>query len=102
MGLWAGDKAGGCVRVLYDPTFSERGVLMCAGRKLRAKDPFDFQVRPCRLRCHPLSFGVKPATEYDFPYAARVHQGSATHVRKDAKGCSDKSHSLHGHCALEY
>ena len=33
------------MRALYDPTFSERGVLMCAGRKLRAKDPFDFQVR---------------------------------------------------------
>ncbi len=33
------------MRVLYDPTFSERGVLMCAGRKLRAKDPFDFQAR---------------------------------------------------------
>ena len=41
----AGDKASGCVRALYSPTFSERGVLLCAGRKLRAKDPFDFQAR---------------------------------------------------------
>ena len=80
------------MRVLYDPTFSERGVLMCAGRKLRAKDPFDFQVRPCRLRCHPSSVWVTPAIKHDSP----SKQG-ATHVRKDGKGCSDKSHSLHRH-----
>ena len=79
------------MRVLYDPTFSERGVLMCAGRKLRAKDPFDIQVRQCRLRCHPLSFGVVPLTKYNSPNASRVHQGLAMHVRKDAKSCSDKS-----------
>lgn len=38
-----GDKAGGCVRALYDPTLSERGVLLCAARKPRAKDPLDFE-----------------------------------------------------------
>ena len=41
----AGDKQGGCVRVLYDATLSTRGVLLAAGRKPRAKDPFDFEVR---------------------------------------------------------
>lgn len=47
-----GDKAGGCVRALYDPTLSERGVLLCAARKPRAKDPLDFEVssQPLALR----------------------------------------------------
>ena len=40
----AGDKKAGSVRVLYSPALSERGVLTCASRKLRPKDPFDFQV----------------------------------------------------------
>jgi hypothetical protein len=40
----AGDKQGGCVRVLYDTTLSTRGVLLAAGRKPRTQDPFDFQV----------------------------------------------------------
>ncbi len=39
-----GDKSGGCVRGLYDPTLSERGVLLCAARKPREKDPLDFEV----------------------------------------------------------
>lgn len=46
----SGDKSGGCVRALYDPTLSERGVLLCAARKPRAKDPLDFEVT-----AHPLS-----------------------------------------------
>lgn len=41
-----GDKAAGVVRALYNPSLSERGVLLCAHRKPRPKDPFDFQVRP--------------------------------------------------------
>lgn len=32
------------MRGLYDPTLSERGVLLCAARKPRAKDPLDFEV----------------------------------------------------------
>lgn len=32
------------MRALYDPTLSERGVLLCAARKPRAKDPLDFEV----------------------------------------------------------
>ncbi len=65
----AGDKSGGCVRGLYDPTLSERGVLLCAARKPRAKDPLDFEVsslysapntqscnnRTCMVRLHALS-----------------------------------------------
>lgn len=30
--------------MLYDPTFSEKGVLQAAGRKPRVQDPLDFQV----------------------------------------------------------
>lgn len=41
--MGTGDKSGGCVRGLYDPTLSERGVLLCAARKPRAKDPLDFE-----------------------------------------------------------
>ena len=33
------------MRVLYNPTLSEAGVLKCAARKPRAADPLDFQVR---------------------------------------------------------
>lgn len=40
----AGDRSGGCVRALYNPTLSERGVLLCAARKPRTKDPLDFEV----------------------------------------------------------
>ena len=82
------------MRVLYDPTFSERGVLMCAGRKLRAKDPFDFQVRPCRLRCRPLiNWGCTRHNLSNQAGAPRVY-----YICQDvAKGCSDRCHSLHGH-----
>ena len=45
------------MRVLYNPTLSEAGVLKCAARKPRAADPLDFQVRAGRvisgvLACH--------------------------------------------------
>ena len=40
-----GDRSQGAVKVLYSTSLSERGVLFCAHRKPRAKDPFDFQVR---------------------------------------------------------
>lgn len=38
------------MRALYNPTFSERGVLLCAARKPRAKDPLDFEVK-CLSTC---------------------------------------------------
>lgn len=41
--LGTGDRNQGCVRVLYNPTLSEAGVLKCAARKPRAADPLDFQ-----------------------------------------------------------
>lgn len=47
MGLYAGDKKAGNVRILYDTTWSTRGVLQCTGRKPRPKDAFDFQVSTC-------------------------------------------------------
>ena len=40
----AGDKKSGSVRVLYDTTWSTRGVVQTVGRKPRGKNPFDFQV----------------------------------------------------------
>ena len=45
------------MRVLYNPTLSEAGVLKCAARKPRAADPLDFQVWAERftdsdLACH--------------------------------------------------
>ena len=40
----AGDKKSGCVRVLYDTTWSTRGVVQTVGRKPRGKNLFDFQV----------------------------------------------------------
>ena len=40
----AGDKKSGSVRVLYDSTWSTRGVVQTVGRKPRAKNLFDFQV----------------------------------------------------------
>ena len=46
-GARAGDKKAGSVRILYDTTWSTRGVLQAVGRKPRGKNPFDFQV--CRL-----------------------------------------------------
>ena len=42
--LFEGDRTQGAVRVLYSTSLSERGVLFCAHRKPRPKDPFDFQV----------------------------------------------------------
>ncbi len=50
MALPAGDKKAGNVRILYDTTWSTRGVLQCTGRKPRPKDAFDFQVR-LRMLC---------------------------------------------------
>ena len=38
------------MRVLYNPTLSEGGVLKCAARKPRAADPLDFQVRAERFK----------------------------------------------------
>lgn len=37
-----GDRKTGAVRVLYDSEMSERGVLLAAGRRPRAANPFDF------------------------------------------------------------
>lgn len=42
--LGAGDRKGGCARVLYDPSYSENGVLRAAARKPRAASTFDFEV----------------------------------------------------------
>jgi hypothetical protein len=40
----SGDRKSGATHVLYDTTFSERGVLQCVGRQPRKANPFDFQI----------------------------------------------------------
>ena len=46
-----GDRHGGVTKVLYDPSYSEKGVLMAAARKPRAASELDFEVafkpQPC-------------------------------------------------------
>jgi hypothetical protein len=39
-----GDRHGGVTKVLYDPSYSEKGVLMAAARKPRAASELDFEV----------------------------------------------------------
>ena len=41
-----GDRTTGSVHVLYSPERSERGALLCAGKKNRPKSPLDFQPTP--------------------------------------------------------
>lgn len=41
-----GDRTSGSVHVLYSPDRSEKGVLLCAGKKNRPKNPLDFQPTP--------------------------------------------------------
>ena len=38
-----GDRKSGAARVLYDPAYSTRGVLLATGRKPRPANPFDFE-----------------------------------------------------------
>lgn len=41
-----GDRTAGGTHVLYSPMMSERGALLCAGKALRAKNPYDFEPTP--------------------------------------------------------
>lgn len=41
-----GDRTSGSVHVLYSPERSEKGALLCAGKKNRPKNPLDFQPTP--------------------------------------------------------
>ncbi|KAJ6319232.1 hypothetical protein OIU78_014790 [Salix suchowensis] len=43
----AGDKSQGGTHVLYDPTLSERGALVCVASAPRKKSLDDFEVQPC-------------------------------------------------------
>ena len=52
------------MRILYDTTWSTRGVLQAVGRKPRAKDPFDFQVGPLWKtlpNMHCMDISVRPS-----------------------------------------
>ena len=44
--------------MLYDPSYSEKGVLLCAGRAPRAANPLDFEVRTWQIdKARHLDFG---------------------------------------------
>ena len=42
--LLTGNRKSGSCRVLYDPSYSEKGVLLSAARAPRAANPLDFEV----------------------------------------------------------
>ncbi|KAL2939249.1 WD repeat-containing protein 70 [Bienertia sinuspersici] len=50
----AGDKNQGGTHVLYDPTMSERGALVCVARAPRMKSVDDFEVQPVIHNPHAL------------------------------------------------
>lgn len=50
----AGDKSQGGTHVLYDPTMSERGALVCVARAPRMKSVDDFEVQPVIHNPHAL------------------------------------------------
>lgn len=81
--MGTGDKAGGCVRALYDPTMSERGVLLCAARKPRAKDPLDFEAPVVIHTPHALPMFKEPKqirkrkSEKDRDDAVKFHKPEA-------------------------
>ena len=70
------------MRVLYNPTLSEAGVLKCAARKPRSADPLDFQVRAegvtgSVLACHTCGG----------PCLVRTPAGSSIPLRQSGSGC---------------
>lgn len=50
----AGDKSQGGTHILYDPTLSERGALVCVARAPRKKSVDDFEVQPVIHNPHAL------------------------------------------------
>lgn len=50
----AGDKHQGGTHILYDPTISERGALVCVARAPRKKSIDDFQLEPVIHNPHAL------------------------------------------------
>ncbi|KMT05771.1 hypothetical protein BVRB_7g166120 [Beta vulgaris subsp. vulgaris] len=50
----AGDKSQGGTHILYDPTMSERGALVCVARAPRTKSVDDFEVQPVIHNPHAL------------------------------------------------
>lgn len=50
----AGDKSQGGAHVLYDPTLSERGALVCVARAPRKKSVDDFEINPVIHNPHAL------------------------------------------------
>lgn len=50
----SGDKSQGGTHVLYDPTLSERGALVCVARAPRKKSVDDFEAKPVIHNPHAL------------------------------------------------
>lgn len=50
----AGDKSQGGTHILYDPTLSERGALVCVARAPRQKSVDDFEAQPVIHNPHAL------------------------------------------------
>lgn len=50
----AGDKSQGGTHVLYDPTLSEKGALVCVARAPRKKSIDDFEAKPVIHNPHAL------------------------------------------------
>lgn len=50
----SGDKSQGGTHILYDPTLSERGALVCVARAPRKKSVDDFEVHPVIHNPHAL------------------------------------------------
>ncbi|KAJ0113267.1 hypothetical protein Patl1_01681 [Pistacia atlantica] len=50
----AGDKSQGGTHILYDPTLSERGALVCVARAPRKKSVDDFEIQPVIHNPHAL------------------------------------------------
>ena len=50
----AGDKSQGGTHILYDPTLSERGALVCVARAPRKKSADDFEANPVIHNPHAL------------------------------------------------
>ena len=103
LSLCTGDRHGGVTKVLYDPSYSEKGVLMAAARKPRAASELDFEVpRPAGVSdrsCLPINHlcvrsvqhlvaqhvgrGCAGANHHQEPAcAANVPRGGAAHWRR--------------------
>lgn len=87
-----GDRKSGCPRVLYDPSFSEKGALLSVARKPRQSNPFDFQGPPVIHNPHALPmyredmYKKRKRGEGDGSAAAKRHPDAGKHVQGPGRG----------------